>query len=421
MKITDVIELYEVEQAFGTPGSKAMGAANFALLSRYYTQPARRTSATLNLNFGNGRLVSLDNDDVEAIAKYYDTLPHDSERYDFVYDTMSRADKFNTMLYKIGRRTQEPPASPLNDPENQMALDLKERDLKKNSELGINRDTVRSPELTTALKRAYAQYPNATSDMEALIMHDMDVQKSTGKELRTQSKINQRQDDIDAQMRDVARKQSNKISSLDQENDDLTAELDRLSRELDAMHGQTGTEPERKKDDDQPTSDKQGSVQDLNYDVTVNTKADGRGEKKQQRSAGAEKRQTEPARLRPGATTLKPVGTTLPMIKPAKPPLPTIDVIDKPEQPTASPALGQMVRHISQRAPAPELGKPSTVEPDVDTTASADNVFQFPSRLSRPEPEVMDQPDLFDNPLRTGTHNESRELRRMRELAGLPQ
>jgi len=50
-------------------------------------------------------------------------------------------------------------------------------------------------------------------------------------------------------------------------------------------------------------------------------------------------------------------------------------------------------------------------------------VFQFPDRLSRTnkEPDDMDQPDLFDNPPRTGTYNESQELRRMRELAGLAQ
>jgi hypothetical protein len=85
MKITDVIELVEAA-AYGAPGSRAMGSANFALLSRHYTKPANRTSANLVLDFGGGRQVELSDTDVDAIAKYYDTLPTDADRYDFVYE-----------------------------------------------------------------------------------------------------------------------------------------------------------------------------------------------------------------------------------------------------------------------------------------------------------------------------------------------
>lgn len=435
----------ELEQAFGTPGSKAMGSANFALLSRYYTQPARRTSASLKLNFGGGRFIELNTDDVEAIAKYYDSLPHDSERYNFVYDTMSRADKFNAMLYKIGRRTEAPPANPMNDPENQMTLDINEYASKKKSASDLDRSSVRSAGLSTALRQAYAKYPQAQSDIEALVMHDMDVQKNTGQELKAQARTNQRQDDIDAQMRDVTRKQSNKISSLDQENDDLSAELDRLSQELDSMHRQTGSEPERKPDSD--ADNKSGDAPD-SRDYSVNTRSDGRAEKSQQRAADAEKRQPEPQapKLRPGSATFKPQGSTLgtvPMVRPN-----TIDVIDEPG---TSPAMDQMVRQIKRRGPAPAIGRPQvapaapaplappssmsqppeTDDPETDPDFDADsaynaarnaeeqpdtNVFQFPGSTRRGEPE---QPDLFDNPPRTGTYNESQELRRMRELAGL--
>ena len=447
MKITDVIELVEAA-AYGAPGSRAMGSANFALLSRHYTKPANRTSPNLVLNFGGGQLVELSDADVDAIAKYYDTLPTDSDRYDFVYDTMSRSDKFNSLLTKLGLR--KPPAPPI-PTSNQTSMDLSEREVKKNSNPDLSRSGVRSAGLSTALRQAYAKYPQAQSDIEALIMHDMDVQKNTGQELQSQAKVNQRQDDIDVQLRDVARKQSKKISSLDQENDDLTAELDRLSRELDAMHAQTGTEPERKKDTDKTNKTDQARPSS----VSVNIKSADRSEKKQRRSADAEKRIQEPARLRPGSGKLKPVGSTVPMVKPAPAPMPTINVIDEP---ATSPVIGQMAQSLSEPAKssaidqtAKSLTNPPAVEPimnpdsalptslsqtyqdnelDPDFDADAayadarnseelpDNVFRLPtqSRSTAREPE---QPDLFSNP-RTGTYNESRDLRRMKQLAGLP-
>ena len=445
MKINDVVELVEAA-AYGAPGSRAMGTANFALLSRHYTKPSNRTSANLVLDFGGGRQVELSDTDVDAIAKYYDTLPTDADRYDFVYDTMSRDDKFNALLNRLGVR--KPPAPPI-PTSSQTAMDLSERDVKQNSSSNLDRGSVRSAALSTALRQAYAKYPQAQSDMEALVMHDMDVQKNTGQELKSQDRTNQRQDDIDIQLRDVNRQQNKKISTLDQENDDLSAELDRLSQELDAMHGQTGTEPERKKD----------SNTTRKSDTDTNTRSYGSGtvgsvtraEKSQQRAADAEKRkdEPEPARLKPGS--VKPsktppvnIGATPAMTMPVvKPPVPTIDVIDEPG---TSSAIGQMAQSLSDPAKSPALGqvaqsltKPPAIEPimnpdqalptrlgqpvDKDAEEVPGNVFQFPDRLSRTnkEPDDMDQPDLFDNPPRTGTYNESQELRRMRELAGLTQ
>ncbi len=445
MKITDVIELVEAA-AYGAPGSRAMGSANFALLSRHYTKPANRTSANLVLDFGGGRQVELSDTDVDAIAKYYDTLPTDADRYDFVYDTMSRDDKFNALLNRLGLR--KPPAPPI-PTSSQTAMDLSEREVKKNSSTDLDRSSVRSAALSTALRQAYAKYPQAQSDIEALVMHDMDVQKNTGQELQSQAKVNQRQDDIDIQLRDVNRQQSKKISTLDQENDNLSAELDRLSQELDAMHRQTGAEPERKKDSD--TSKKPNTDTDTRSYGSGTVGSVTRAEKTQQRAADAEKRKTEPepARLKPGS--VKPgktppvnIGATPAMTMPVvKPPVPTIDVIDEPG---TSSAIGQMAQSLSDPAKSPALGqvaqsltKPPAIEPimnpdqalptrlgqpvDKDAKEVPSNVFQFPDRLSRTnkEPDDMDQPDLFDNPPRTGTYNESQELRRMRELAGLAQ
>jgi regulator of replication initiation timing len=271
--------------------------------------------------------------------------------------------------------------------------------------------------------------------------------KNTGQELQAQAKINQRQDDIDVQMRDVNRQQSKKIGSLDDENDALSAELDRLSRELDAMNRQTGAEPEPKKDSD--SSEKSDTDTRSYGSGTVGSTA--RAEKTQQRAADAEKRkpEPEPARLKPGS--IKPsktppvnIGATPAMTMPVvKPPIPTIDVIDEPGTSTA---IGQMAKSLSDPAKSPAMGqmaqslkKPPAIEPimnpdqalptrlgqpvDKDAEEVPGNVFQFPNRLSRPdnEPAAMDQPDLFDNPPRTGTYNENKELRRMRELAGLAQ
>lgn len=407
MKITDVIDLFEAELAFGAPGSKAMGSANFGLLSRYYTRPSQRMQPTLTLNFGSDNMVKLTGDDVEAIAKYYDTLPADADRYDFVYDTMSRADKFNALLARLGRRQPPPPPLAPIPTRNQTTMDLSERDQPTDPDL--SRSGVRSAALNTALRQAYAKYPQAQSDVEALLMYDMDVQKNTGQELKSQDQTNRRQDDVDAQLRDVNRKQSNKISNLDDENDALSAELDKLSQELDAMTAQTGSTPERRKDSDSvktPDSDTGPSS------YGVNVRSDARADKSQKRSADAEKRKSEPApepaKLKPGSNTFKPVGSTLPMTPAVKPPAPTIDVIDRPDpssamsqmaqslsNPSTSSAIGQTAQSLSNPpakdsitdplAPPTQLGAP---EPDVDADSAysaarsaedePDNVFRFP-------------------------------------------
>jgi hypothetical protein len=354
---------------------------------------------------------------------------------------MSRGDKFNSLLQKLGRRTGTP-----------QQPNLLERDSKKNPSTDLDRSSVRSAGLSTALRQAYAKYPQAQSDIEALVMHDMDVQKNTGQELQAQAKINQRQDDIDVQMRDVNRQQSKKIGSLDDENDALSAELDKLSRELDAMNRQTGVEPERKKDSDSSEKSDTGTDARSYGGGTVGSTA--RAEKSQQRAADAEKRKPdpEPARLKPGSATFKPLGTTVPMVKPAPAPMPTIDVIDRPG---TSPAVGQMAQQLTN----PPVAQPDTelpakfgepAEPDVDQGQA--DLFGEPvqPKVDTPIPTKLGAVDAEEEPplpanvsdldqarrtrdqlrqataqqardaIRTGTF-ESQQLRRMRELAGLAQ
>jgi len=446
MKITDVVTLMEF--GFGPPGSRAMGTGNFALLHRAYVNKRPRLSRNLQLDFGNNQVIELDDADIEAVANYYDTLPADQDRYAFVYDVMSRGDKFNSLLQKLGRRTgtaQQP--------------NLLERDSKKNSDL--DRGSVRSAALSTALRQAYAKYPQAQSDMEALLMYDMDVQKNTGQELQAQAKINQRQDDIDVQMRDVNRQQSKKIGSLDDENDALSDELDKLSRELDAMHRQTGAEPERKKDSD--SSKKSDTDTDTRSYGSGTVGSTGRAEKTQQRAADAEQRKPapEPAKLKSGSSTFKPLGATVPMVKPAPAPMPTIDILDKP---STSAAMSQMTQQLTNPPVAQPLTNPPVsqqdtelpakfgepVEPDVDQSQADLFGEPAPPKTDSPIPTKLSAVDAEEEPplpanvsdldqarrtrdqlrqataqqkgdaIRTGTY-ESQQLRRMRELAGLPQ
>jgi hypothetical protein len=438
MKITDVVTLMEFG-AFGTPGSRAMGTGNFALLHRAYVNKRPRLSRNLQLNFGNDQIVELDDEDIEAVANYYDSLPTDQDRYSFVYDVMSRGDKFNSLLQKLGRRTgtaQQP--------------NLLERDSKKNSDSGLDRNTVRSAELNRTLKQAYARYPNAASDIEALMMHDMDVQKNTSQELQAQARTNQRQDDIDTQMRDVARKQSNKISSLDQENDSLTAELDKLSRELDALGNQADNPKDTAKDNDK-------SEKNTQPDAVVargnDERSDKRGQSQDRRAADAEKRTAEPARLKTGSATFKPLGSTLPMVPPTKPAMPTIDVIDEPN---TSPAVDQMAQQLTSPVkPQTDITLPTSLKADPEEFATD---LSQPDLFGEPQPTPADRPiptkmaavdaeeepplppnvtdlskhrrtidqlrkssaDQARNTIKTGTF-ESQELRRMRELAGLSQ
>jgi len=374
MKINDVVTLMEF--GFGSPGSRAMGTGNFALLHRAYVNKRPKLSRNLQLDFGNNQMIELDDDDIEAVANHYDALPTDQDRYNFVYNVMSRGDKFNALLQKLGRRTgtaQQP--------------NLLEQDPKKNSDPDLSRSGVRSAALNTALRQAYAKYPQAQSDMEALLMYDMDVQKNTGQELKSQDQTNQRQDDVDVQLRNVTRKQSNKISSLDNENDALSAELDKLSRELDTMYAQTGAEPDRKKDSDSDSAKKSNSGSG-NYGTSTGT--DTRAEKSQQRAADAEKRkpEPEPAKLKPGASTFKPLGSTLPMTPTVKPPMPTINVIDRPDP---SAAMGQMAQQLTTPpAPSQDIELPTSlkadpVEPETDATQ--------PDMFAEPEDNItVDQP-----------------------------
>ena len=281
---------------YGAPGSRALGTANFALLHRAYVNKRPRLSRNLRLEFGPNQAVDLDDDDIEAIAGYYDTLPTDQDRYNFVYDIMSRGDKFTALLRKLGRRG-----------------DLLEQDSKKKSSNPLDRKDVKSVSLNNALRQAYAKYPQANSDIEALALHDLNYQQNTNKDLSAQAKTNKRQDAIDNQLKDLARKQSSKISDLDQENDELSAELDQLNQEINAMSQQVGIKPkDTAKDSDKPS--------------VINLNVGDRSERSQQRQADVKQRDVQ--KSAPAITTSPAIGQVAQSL--ANPPAPTIDVIKEP-------------------------------------------------------------------------------------------
>lgn len=407
-----------MELGYGVPGSRTSGAANFALMQRTYSGVAPKFNRALQLQFAPGQQLELDDDDIKALVAYYTALTTDEERYVFVYETMASAEKLTALLQQLGRRGNL----------------LEQEPEKKNPDL--SRSSVRSAGLNTALRQAYAKYPQAQSDAEALIMHDLDTQKNTSQELKSQNQTNQRQDDIDAQLRDIARKQSKKISGLDRENDDLSAELDKLSRELDTMHAQTVVATDRKKGSDSdsvktPDSDRR------DYDTTVSS--DSRAEKSQQRSADAEKRKPEPAKLKPNASTVKPLGSTtstMQMVKPAPvpEPAPTIDVIDQPAEPI--PTDAQLPIPVADPLEPPQsdmFGGTDNAQNDKEVDPLSDPEYELPSNVSdlAAHRRAVDQirqstasmarnaiQDFGRTNGRTGT-NESPELRRMKELAGL--
>lgn len=184
---------------------------------------------------------------------------------------------------------------------------------KKKTNSPLDRKDVKSVSLNNALRQAYAKYPQANSDIEALALSDLNYQKDTNQDLSTQNKTNQRQDSVDNQLKTVARQQSSKISDLDQENDKLSAELDQLNQEINAMSQQVGITP---KDTDKPSDNPS----------VINLNVGDRSEKSQQRQADVKQRDVQ--KSEPAVTTSPAMGQVAQSL--ANPPAPTIDVIDKP-------------------------------------------------------------------------------------------
>lgn len=343
---------------YGAPGSRALGTANFALLHRAYVNKRPKLSRNLRLEFGPNQAVDLDDDDIEAVAAHYDTLPTDQDRYNFVYDTMSRGDKFTALLRQLGRRG-----------------DLLEQDSKKKSNSPLDRKDVKSATLNTALRQAYAKYPQANSDIEALALHDLNYQQNTSQDLSTQAKTNQRQDSVDNQLKDVARKQSSKISDLDQENDELSAELDQLNQEINAMSRQVGITPkDTPKDSDKPS--------------VINLNVGDRGERTQQRKDDVKQRDAQ--KSEPAVTTSPAMGQVAQSL--ANPPAPTIDVIDKPAvalpakmgSAPAAPA-GDGGEQLSMFGPEPEAVAPKSINTVNEPAA------EIPSTMAAPDADVPDE------------------------------
>lgn len=235
MKITDV--LLEA-MVYGPPGSRAMGMGNFGALTKFYSKPSERTGTSLLLSFGNDNYVSLPETDVDQLADYYNKLPSMEAKQQFVLGPMAMYSEF----LKVAKRLQlSVIATKYDNKQQELPFEPRQGDLFEKT-ADVDRNKVKSSELSVLLKRAYAKYPQAQNDVEALLLYDLDQQKNTEQNFGRQDRTNQRQDDVMRQLSDLTRRQSQQIAALDAENDDLSDELDRIEREIPAMTAQVAAQ-----------------------------------------------------------------------------------------------------------------------------------------------------------------------------------
>ena len=382
MKITEL-----ALQEYGPVGSRAMGAGNFGDLVNFFQGPRR--SANLALDFGNGNTAVLTLADVDAVADFYNSLPDMQAKHDFVYGVMARYDRFIAMARKLN--LSMPALKSPNQP------DLFER--KKKSQSNLDRSSVRDPKLAVALRQAYSRYPSAASDIEAFIRQELEATADAERNFGVQNKTNARQDQTIDQLRDLARRQSQRITTLDKENDELDDELNRISKEIATMDKQVaGEKPDEPPKDSAPskTQPTAGAAPGVEPPST-------KGNDKRQ--ANKEKRQTQPA-AKPAAPSLK-YKTTLPSVRPKAPATPA------PDTPAPAPA------------PVPQtIGRdqPDQGELDLEPQAKSDNVtymFGEPVELPGDQPQTGSLPSQLTRSAapRTGTMGEN--LSRLKHLAGL--
>lgn len=377
MKITEL-----ALQEYGPVGSRAMGAGNFGDLVNFFQGPRR--SANLVLDFGNGNTAVLTLADVDAVADFYNTLPDMQAKHDFVYGVMARYDRFIAMARKLN--LSMPALKSPNQP------DLFER--KKKSQSDLDRSSVRDPKLAVALRQAYSRYPSAASDIEAFIRQELEATADAERNFGVQNKTNARQDQTIDQLRDLARRQSQRITALDKENDELDDELNRISKEIATMDKQVaGEKPDEPAKAPEPSKSQAAAGPAPGVEAPTTTGVD-------KRRANKEKRQTQPA-AKPAAPSLK-YKTTLPSVQPKV-----------PSTPAQAPA------------PVPQtIGRdqPDQGELDLEPQAKSDNVtymFGEPVELPGDQSQTGSLPAQLTRSVapRTGTMGEN--LSRLKHLAGL--
>lgn len=369
-------------EEYGPAGSRALATGNFQDFINHYQ--GRKRAPGLKLSFGTSDVVEIPDAGVEALVNYYNqTLVNNDQKRDFVYGVLANSrrmidllDKLNIEYARHGDQGQQPSLlekkqSPRQDPD---------------------RSTVTDPRTLMALRKSFARYPTAKSDIEAYMRDTIDQQAETDRDLEQQVATNQAQERNLDRLKDIARRQSQQLTKLDQENDQQEKELQDLEKQLDNLSAQ------------RPTP-----------------------------AAAAERPKKARTVTPPPATS----GGAAPAVLPISP--------DEPEQqPTTSRALGQAAQGLARSTgvslspatggtvmttPTGVMHRAAAVPGQIGADTAANdqsnfnagtsdidqtNIVPFPAR---PTSAVSNQqPGLF---ARTGTR-ENQDLSRMRTLAGLP-
>lgn len=391
MKITDVVTLLE----YGAVGSKALGGANFKMLVDFYQ--GRKTAATLTLTFGDD-VIKLSDPEVDALADHYNQLQDMSDKRDFVYNTMSRSDKFLALADRLNLNV-----TPVNMSAGQAGLFERE----KKEQPDLSRSGVKDPKLSVALRQAYAKYPSARSDIEAFIRNEIENQTTTDQSFGAQNKTNARQDQTLDRLRDLSKKQSQQIANLDQENDSLDNELNQLNREIDGMERQLrqggNKEPVSRSKVDLPKADKEPSA----FAGSGQTR---RSDSREKREKDKDQRNTEINKPANTNTYAPPTIGIKPPVEPA--------AKSQPAATQTAPMRDQPLPTTVDRGPrAPKVTK----DPNSNVTYMYNEPVELPAGGDDVLPTINRaradrQADMFDQP-RTGTMGET--VRRLKELAGL--
>lgn len=107
---------------------------------------------------------------------------------------------------------------------------MKVQDIVEDSALSRN---TRSNVLSRALRQAYAQFPTAKNDTEAFASWTMSKQNAADELIDRQADLNRRQDAVIKSLDADNADQEQKLQALDQENDELSADLDQIEKHLD--------------------------------------------------------------------------------------------------------------------------------------------------------------------------------------------
>lgn len=340
---------------YGKPGSKALAQGNFTDFINHYQ--GRRVSANLKLSFGTPDIVEISDPGVDKLVDYYNTeLTTTEQKRDFFLNVMSNDKRMIDLLnrlqiqFTIHKDQGKQPG----------LLERKQEDRKD-----PDRSTVTDPRTLMALRKSFAKYPTARSDIEAYMRDTIDQQAETDRDLEQQVATNQAQERNLERLQNIARRQSQQLTKLDQENNQQEKELQDLEKQLADISGQTTiAEP----------------------------------------SPAAEP-EAKPA----AAAPVRTVGAA-PVTAPGQVPAPAVA-----PKPGAGKAKAAKTATVAKSAVAPT----STAGDEVDIPGAIgkDNVIQvdFAKQQKQPAP-VAREPEQLKL---TGTE-ESKDLSRMRTLAGLP-